>query len=412
VALILLAAGALFGALFLLNNLLRTLFRSHTIRFFEVLLAFLATLVPLAALVANSTLENPDGLITQGAAWLALAIAGISLFVLLLELFRPQRLKASRGLLGVSSGLLVLVSSFTVPFAAAYFVLSTTTNDAPAPTQPPEITEIAEATDQLVERSERFNTLFRAVRLVVSEEIDIGEVTLFTQLDEGKPLAEIVEEHGGDVEHVIARIAEIMRLGIQEAADLGEMNPVEAALLLSQMETLVRIAVSSNLVEFTGRFGEPTPTGTRPSLLSLLTEPAPTDELTPGGQTVTPAGGTPERVESSTPTRTPSPTLPPTATRFHFSTRTPTPSPTPVTPCLASVEYNLRLRALPSEESETLLVIPYTSTIELVGHSADASWWATSFDGQSGWVDGAYLMLSAACDALPVIEPDTSAVSP
>lgn len=402
-ALILLAAGALFGILFLLNNLLRTLFRSEKIRFLDLLLAFLATLVPLAALVANHTLENPDALIERGAFWLAIGLAAASVVIVLLELFRPQRLRASRGLLGFSSGALLLISSFTVPFVAAYFALS---SGEPIPSAP-ETTPDAEATDQLVERSDRFNSLFRAVRLVVSEEIEIGEVALFTLLDQGTPLAEIVAEYGGDTEHVILRISEIMRLGIREAASVGEMNPLEAALLLSQMETLVRIAVNNNLVEFSGRFGGPTPTGTRPSLLSLLTEPAATRTASPNASpyaslTATPtATETPAPTHTSTLTRTPRPTSPPTATRFRFTTRTPTPAPTAVMPCLASVEYNLRLRALPSEDAETLLVIPYATTIELIGRSAESTWWATTFEGQAGWVDGAYLMLSAACETLP-----------
>jgi hypothetical protein len=404
VALILLAAGALFGVLFLLNGLLRTLFRrtllpSDTIRFLDLLLVFLATLVPVAALVANNTLESRDALVEQGATWLALALAGLSLVIVLLEVFRPQRLRASRGLLGLSGGLLLLISSLTVPFAASYFVLATNPNPTSPREDAAESTQPVEVTDQLVERSERFNTLFRAVRLVVAEEIDIGEVTLFTQLDQGKPLAEIIEENGGDIENVITRISEIMRIGIREAAAVGEMNPLEAALLLSQMETLVRLAVYNNLVEFSGRFGGPTPTGTRPSLLSLLTEPAATPGRTPEKS---PAEASPA-THASTPTQTPHPTEPPTATRFRFSTRTPTPSATSVTPCLASVEYNLRLRALPTEESETLLVIPYTSTIELVGHNGDSTWWATTFEGQAGWVNGSFLMLSAACDALPEI---------
>lgn len=403
-ALILLAAGALFGVLFLLSSLLRTLLRSQTIRFLDLLLIFLATLVPVAALVVNHTLESPDVLIEQSASWLALALAGLSLVIVLLELFRPQRLQASRGLLGLSGAVLVLISSLTVPFVASYFALETNASVTSSRDDSAESTQVVEVevTDQLVERSARFNTLFRAVRLVVSEEIDIGDVSLFTQLDQGKPLAEIVEENGGDIEHVIVRISEIMRIGISEAAELGEMNPVEAALLLSQMDTLVRLAVYNNLVDFSGRFGGPTPPGTRPSLLTLLTEPAATPEQTPDASPTDalPSTGT------HTATRTLRPTQPSTATRFRFSTRTPTPSATPVTPCLASVEYNLRLRALPTEDSETLLVIPYTSTIELSGRNADATWWAATFEGQSGWVNGTYLLLSAACDVLPEIDAD------
>jgi uncharacterized protein YraI len=72
------------------------------------------------------------------------------------------------------------------------------------------------------------------------------------------------------------------------------------------------------------------------------------------------------------------------------------------------VQYNLRLRALPDPESDTLLVIPYTTTVELYGRSADSTWWLSIFDGQSGWVDGAYLMLSGACSTLPTLDADAT----
>lgn len=402
--LILLASGAFFAALLLLNNLLKTIFRARKIGFVDLLLVFLVTLVTLAGLIANNTIETPDAFVERGALWLALGLIGFSLFIALLEIFRPQRLKGSRGILGIFGGVLLVVSTFTVPFAAVYFTITpatavTTTGENAAPE--------ADATDELVERTDRFNTLFRAVRQVIAEEIEVDEVLVFTQLDGGKPLAEIVVENGGDIERVVERLSEIMKAGIREAASRGEMNALQAALLVSQMDNLVRLAVNANLTEFGSRFGGPTPTGTRPSLLTLLTEtPSITEEIAPT------ATATTLPILTATPlptdTNTPLPTPTPSVTRFRFSTRTPTPTLTPVTPCLASVEYNLRLRALPSQDSETLLVIPYTTTIELYGQSTDSIWWLTTYEGQNGWVDGTYLLLSAACSALPVFDGDAA----
>ena len=365
---------------------------------------FLVTFVTLTGLIANNTVETSDPLVERAALWLALAVIGMSLLFILLEIFRPQRLRGSRGILGIFGGALLIISTFTVPFAAVYFTIvpdTTATSDQ----NETQSTEEAEATDELVERTERFDTLFRAVRQVIAEEIEVDEVLVFTQLDEGKPLAEIVAENGGDVERVIERLSEIMKAGIREAASRGEMNALQAALLVSQMDNLVRLAVNANLTEFGSRFGGPTPTGTRPSLLTLLTEtPAVTEEIVPS------ATATPQPTLTATPlpteTNTPRPTPTPSATRFRFSTRTPTPTLTPVTPCLAEVQYNLRLRAQPSPDSETLLVIPYTTTLELYGHSADSIWWLTIYEGQTGWVDGTYLMLSAACSALPTLDSD------
>jgi hypothetical protein len=406
VALLLLASGIFFAALLLLNNLAKTLTRSERVGFIDLLLVFLVTLVTLTGLIANNTVETPDLLVERGALWLALALIGTSLFVILLEIFRPQRLRGSRGILGIFGGVLLIVSTFTVPFAAVYFTIAPETN-ATSGQMETQSTESVEATDELVERTERFNTLFRAVRLVIAEEIEVDEVLVFTQLDAGRPLAEIVTENGGDIDRVIERMSEIMKAGIREAANRGEMNALQAALLVSQMDNLVRLAVNANLTDFGSRFGGPTPTGTRPSLLTLLTEtPAVTNEIVPTATaTIQPTlTATTLREQTPTDTNTPRPTPTSSATRFHFSTRTPTPSPTAVTPCLAEVQYNLRLRAQPSQDSETLLVIPYTTTLELYGHSADSIWWLTTYEGRNGWVDGTYLMLSAACTTLPTVD--------
>lgn len=407
-ALILLASGIFFAVLLLLNNLVKTIARREKVGFLDLLLVFLVTLVTLTGLIANNTAESPDPLVEQVVLWLALALIGTSVFVAILEVFRPQRLKGSRGILGIFGGVLLVISTFTVPFAAIYFTIAPN-NPVSGGQNGAQSTEAAAATDELVERTERFNTLFRAVRQVIAEEIEVDEVLVFTQLDEGKPLAEIVEENGGDVERVIERMSEIMKAGIREAADRGEMNALQAALLISQMDNLVRLAVNANLTDFGSRFGGPTPTGTRPSLLTLLTEtPAATEPILPTATATTQPTltATPSNEATPTDTNTPRPTPTPSATRFHFSTRTPTPSPTAVTPCLAEVQYNLRLRTQPSQEAETLLVIPYTTTLELYGHSADSSWWLTTYEGQNGWVDGTYLMLSAACDLLPTLDSD------
>jgi hypothetical protein len=145
-------------------------------------------------------------------------------------------------------------------------------------------------------------------------------------------------------------------------------------------------------------------------LLTLLTETTvATEESAPAATSTIQPTVTATLMPTNTATSHPITT--PTATRFHFSTRTPTPTPTPVTPCLASVEYNLRLRASPTQESDTLVVIPYTTTIELYGHSAGSAWWLTTYDGQTGWVDGTYLMLSASCAILPTLNADAAITS-
>lgn len=406
--LLLLTASALFGVVLLLNNLVKAIARRERVAFGDVLLAFLVTLPSVTALIVNSIAEIPDALVSTATAILALAIIGISLFTLLIEIFRPQRLRGSRGVLGMFAGLLMLLSSFSVPFLAVYFELSA---DAPGAAAGALLRPEATAEAVVEGSNDRATQLFKAIRDILSEEIDADEAAVFAQLDAGVPLARIVEANGGDVERVIDRLTTILSDSLREAADRGEVSRLQAALLLSQMEPFVRLAVNSDLNELGGRFTTgPTATGTRPSLLDLLT---PSPESSPEQRTPAPATNTPRATAAHTasptssatpePTQRPSATPTPSRTRFQYATRTPAPTATAVTPCIATVNFNLRLRSAPSTESETLLVIPYTTAVELTGRSADSSWWQTTYEGQTGWLDGQYLSLSAGCASLPPI---------
>lgn len=278
----LLTSGIVFGVLLIANTLLQTFGRSKPTSTADWLLAIPMLLLSTGALIINSTQETPDVSVDRYGLWLGLAVGGISLLILLVELSRKQPLRRSRGLIGFLSGMLVAAATFIVPFLVAYAALIGS-NPPPTPEMTAEATTDPNSEPQLIERSDRFNELFAAVRQVVAEEIGIDEVLLFTQLDQGIYLADIVAANGGDVNRVVQRISEIMRAGVRAAASAGEMNPIEAALLVSQMETLIGLAVRTDIVIFSARFGGPTPVaeGARPSLLTLLTEtPAPSQNTT------------------------------------------------------------------------------------------------------------------------------------
>ncbi|MBN8639539.1 MAG: SH3 domain-containing protein, partial [Anaerolineae bacterium] len=70
----------------------------------------------------------------------------------------------------------------------------------------------------------------------------------------------------------------------------------------------------------------------------------------------------------------------------------------------ATVTNNLRLRAEANQDAETLLTIPADTIIFLSGRTEDSGWWQTEYEGQTGWVVGEFLLLSAACADLPVTE--------
>lgn len=70
--------------------------------------------------------------------------------------------------------------------------------------------------------------------------------------------------------------------------------------------------------------------------------------------------------------------------------------------CTLTIDYNLNLRNLPTTEGSTVLVsIPYGTSVQSDGKTADG-WYHVSYDGQSGWVSGAYLTAGSSCAGLPV----------
>lgn len=490
-AFLLLAAAALFGLLFLLNNLIKAITGARKITFWELFLVFGAAILIAVALIVNyqpiiptpeapsplldgTTTALPNPLIDQLAVIGGAGLAVVSVLVAFIELLRPPRLARSRGVLGLFAGLLIVIAAFGIPLAATYLSLGdlpTAIADAdptlPAnepsaialgitgtptpvpPTLPGGITATPTVDPEAVSQ---FRALFRAVRDVLAEEItEADEVVIFTRLDAGVPLAQIVTENGGDVQRVIRRISAIMQDGLRASIARGDTNALQGALLISQMDTFITLAVNTSLAEMGARFGGggPTATGTRPSLLDLLTETpiAEVDDVTPATQSPVATGTSlpPTNAATATdpatatpvpPTRTPTAvrTLPPTITPRPPLDSTPTPVPTnaPATmdgtsagsvestpgtastlpptagvpaaqaACSATTAFNLRLRSAPTADSDTLATIPFSTPILLTARTSDSAWWATEYQGQAGWVDGEFLLLGAACAALPI----------
>ncbi|PJF24800.1 MAG: hypothetical protein CUN53_16005, partial [Phototrophicales bacterium] len=231
-ALLLLVAGVFFGALLALNNLFKTVGRVEKISFLELLLNYLTALTLLAALIVNNLgafgdepitgrlgdfaftipMSPPDPFVEYLTLLACGALAAFSLLITLLEIFRPWRLKASRGLFGLFSAGMIALAALFVPFMGAYFALEAAPTPVPvaavsAPTSTPTPTGSPPAPNSPLtvdpETSARISALFQAIRTILRDQIDLPESEVFAQLDSGVPLAQIVRENGGDVETVI-----------------------------------------------------------------------------------------------------------------------------------------------------------------------------------------------------------------
>lgn len=383
--LLLIAAGGAFALLFILNALLQTLRRRPQLGFWHTALAFLAVLLPLVGLILANLNPEPNPLAERASLALAGALFVSGLALSLLEWFRPERLKASRGVLAAGAGMLLLVASFSVPFTAAYTLLSL----PPTPTLP--VAAAARGTaapTSAADEQEQARAVFREVLRIIADQAGMQPETVAVRLDQGDTVAEIVTANGGDLDRVVSAITEIMREQIRLLAADQRLNAAQAALALSQMDTIIRFAVNRRFEDSRlTAFLSGTPIATEPVELSAT---APAQAPT----------GTPTPTSTVTPSRTPAP---PTATptRWQYATRTPTPTATLPAPCLALTLYNLNLRAAPNREAAIQLTIPYNTTVMVYGRTADSGWWFVEYDGQTGWVDGQYVQAATACAALP-----------
>lgn len=389
--------GGVFALLLVLNALLQTVRRSP-LGLVHTALAFLTLLVVLAGLIQNQTVTEPSASANNAALVIAIVLVISGFIVSLLELRRPERLKGSRGVFSIGVGALMALSALGVPFAAAYTQLAaaqTAATATPVVAAANAHTPGATPTGDV----EQARQVFVKVLDVIAAQTGLDRDTIAQQLDSGTTVAQLVKEHNGDLETVIKGITGAMRPEIEALSKNGGMPAMQAALVLSQLENIVRIGVNrdltgSRLGDFL-RGGSPEATGeaSERTAEAAATE-VPTSTPIP---TFTPT-------DPSTPTPTLTPSIVPTATptRFHFQTRTPTPTPTEVTPCVALTKYNVNLRGEPSLDAQLLATLPFNTSVALVGRTEDSGWWQAQYQGKRGWLKADYLTLTADCDALPV----------
>lgn len=377
-AIVLLAAGAICAAVLIFNSFVTGLQGRERRAPADSTLAALAVLATLAALAANALTAEPDARVEQGALLLGGALLVISLIAAALQWVRQHPLRASGAALGVLTGLLVLLAAIGVPFLQAYLSLGPV--EPPTPTSavtalatgltPNTPVTAAPTAEPMSAEAQRAEMLFFAVRDVVMDEVGLDEATIIAALEAGTPLVRLVEDNGGDIDRVIMAITTIMNQAIRDARASGQMNAIEAALMLSQMGVFVRLAAHTDL-----------------NLLG--------DQIVRPTRTPTPIGGAPETTAEATA---------PAADAAARST--PRPSAAPEMSCLAQIERGAPLRAAPDAEADVVGTIRFATTIILYERTADLTGWRTNWNDQAAWIDAEALTLGAGCQDLPVSEAD------
>ena len=409
--LVLFIFGAAFGLVFILNNILRTVRRQREIRFFEITLAFMVTLIPVAALLVDNRGSARFDLLEQIMFLLIIPLLISSIGLTVIELFRPRGLRQSRGLLGLGIALLLLLANLSFNVISLTLELSSTAVlIRPTPVNAtPDFSDPCD-TDQLA--GDISQSFLRTI--AVAADVSVEELLAAFAEDGNLSAASLVRENGGDPRVLIDDISQDVDSFLIELVGAGCIPPLARPLVLSQINPFIEQAINDDfntlLTGFSGGFGPGGPQAapednsfteadlqaTRVALITAL----PTEDLRP---TATPSPSpTATLTRTPTVTRTPLPTNSATPTRERFVTATPSPSPTLPNPCLATANFNLNMRDLPNlDESEVLITIPFDESFAVYGPNDDQTWWFGQYEDAAGWVLGEYITLTRPCFELP-----------
>jgi hypothetical protein len=399
VELLLYLIGAAATLLLILNNIARTALRQKEIRLLEIGLAFFAVLMPVAALLLDNLQDALFGTLENLMLLLIIPLTILSVGLTIVELFRPQRLRQSRGLLGFGVAALLAIATFGYNIIALNAQNSALQgNPVPTPVNVSVGGDPCEAA---------FQNLFIDLANQIADVTGLTIEEFFTVIEEQPDLsiASLIEANGGNPAAFISTLTTDMQDAIRDLLARGCIEAGQATTILGGLPFFLPSVIYDDFSQFQEFFPQDasiSPTdvqSTRVALIATLNQaPSPLPSLTPTF--------TPSRTPSPTATRTPRPVDTATATLSRFITNTPTLTPTLPNPCLATADFNVNLRSYPSlEESEILILIPFESTITIYAPNEDKTWWYGLYEGEVGWISSEYIRLSSSCDNLPPRRP-------
>lgn len=393
--------GAAATLLLILNNIARTALRHKELRLIEIGLAFFAVLLPASALLVDNLSDALFDNLESLMLLLIIPMAILSIGLTVVEAFRPQRLRQSRGLLGLGVAALLALTSFGYNIIALNAQNTALQGVAlPTPVNARLGADPCEAA---------FNQLFIGLINDIAAETGLSLEELFSTI-EAQPdlsIAELIEANGGNPAAYLTDLITEMQTAIRDLLARGCIEAGQATTILGSLPFFLPNVIYGDFSQFQDFFAQDadpnlSPTDvqeTRVALLATLNqEPSPLPTLT--------ATPTASRTPSPTPTRTPRPMPSATNTLAPFITSTATLTPTLPNPCLATTSFNVNLRSYPDlEESDVLATIPFESVLTIYAPNADKTWWYGLYEGQVGWISAEFIRLSSACDALPARRP-------
>lgn len=396
--------GVICALIFAVNNVIRLLRRHTRIRFGEMTLAFLVVLLPLVGLIIDNLTVAAFSLFESLTLVLASGLAVYSIPLIIAELFRPQRLRQSRGLLTISLSLILLFAVLSNSFLALGIAFTQRPIQVPTP-----INVAADEPDPCDFQNQFSGIGVIFIQLIV-EDTGLTTQDVFDRLGDsaGLTVGEFIVANGGSRERITDKVIVLTQDILDQAVANRCITEFVAQGLSAQIENVFLNQLFDQVIdpeqfgEFLRGNGDVPLSAADVEATLTATQQVPTPTPTPTAtQTATPT-----ITPSPTASRTPLPTFSPTATRQRFTTPTPTVTPTFANPCLAVTLYNVNLRDYPNlEDTQILLTIPFETTLTLYAQSQDGAWWLTEWEGQSGWVSGEFIRRAEACANLPARNP-------
>lgn len=401
-AILLYLIGAISTVLFIINNLARTALRQKKLRLIEIGLLFFVVLMPTAALIVDNIEDANFDRVENLTLLLIIPLAIFHLGLIIVELFRPQRLRQSRGLMGIGAAILLVGASLSYASISTFAQLGTIEqNRRPTPVNSNDERDPCEvAVEQLIVTL--VNDILDEVGLTVEE--------AFVVIEENpdQSIADLITANEGNP---VTYTQELISTGQDAVRDLlarGCLTQAEAATFITGLPLAISPFIYDDLSvlleqapqqETDPNLSETEIAQTGEAAIAFLNqEPTPLPTITP----------TPTVTNTATPTvtRTPRPTLSPTATRERFVTSTPTLTATLPNPCLAIADFNVNMRDFPDlVESEVLITIPFESVITIFAPNDDRTWWFGQYENETGWLSAEFISLNTACNNLPARNP-------
>lgn len=410
---LLLIVSIICATLYGLSSLIRAFRKQRTITFIDLVLVFMMALFPLVAVVSDNREDTQFSTIEIISTLIAIGIIIGGVVIALIELSRPQRLKQSRGMLGMGTGGLMLVMIF-IMFNIARIELQAEIADLPTPTAGATLTF-----EQLGE------AMFTDILTLISDETGgLSPEFIMQQLDSGVTLRKLVHDNGGSVDKVVVGITDTLTGYFKQLAAEGRIETNQATAAIGSMGLIVRLALDRDFSGFLEQLENGGGRMNRTPTPAIQTERATSAQTATSTITHTPNA-------SATPTVSPIPsiTFTPTATRTpillntpvplstFLATSTPTPNPdststppptrvnsTPDIPCLVVMNFNVNLRETPTNDGRIIITIPFETTVFGIGRTPDSAWWQVFYGDLTGWVFADVVTVTSTCRELPTSE--------